>query len=124
MKTIYISPRHGQDHNKVVRLRVEDHVTEDEARADYFNTKFQEWCNEPIGRNKLKVTPSVERFFNRLKMMSETNIISLTSRPKLAARLAVSLSKVVHCLTVLKDAGWIKTKRFSNKTVKGYFLKY
>ena len=124
MKTIYISPRHDSDYNNLVKLRVPNHYTEDEARADYFAEKFKEWCDLPLDKEPQRVTDSVARFFARVKLMSSTNVVEIESRIKLAARLGISRNSVVYYLATLRDAGLAETKFFKNKTVTGYYLKY
>ena len=107
-----------------VRLRVPAHFTEADARAQYFQAEFDKWKAEPLETVPQKLPEGVERFFKRLKMMSDTNVIELGSRAKLAARLGVSFSKVVHCINKLRECGLVETKRLNNNTIKAYYLKY
>ena len=107
-----------------IRLDVPAHYTEKQARAQYFVDELERWKAEPLETVPQKLPDGVERFFKRLKMMSDTNVVELGSRAKLAARLGVSLSKVVHCINKLRECGLVETKRLNNNTIKAYYLKY
>ncbi len=108
-----------------VRLSVPDHFTEHDARNQYHQAQYDEWVKEPFkGFNPQPVSEICARFFKALKGLSNSNVIELETRSKVAERTGYTKGQAVHYLKMLRERGHVETRVFNSLAIKGYYLKY